>query len=495
MKQFTFLMCILTISITFQSVSAEEIIEQLDPNAACGLSGIVVDTEGKPLSEFKFTIQSSQNRNGNLQPQIRAPILIEERQANVVRKDGNFIVEKVRPQNMITVKTDADGKFDVPNILPGQIQIMALPQGGNEPQEKKNPKNVPEIPHLARHLMFGKGQSGVKLVSIRLNKLTFFFPEDQHRPFSNFRFGLKPNAKINDVKITAMKRMKIYAKVVYANGTPVANAEIDLDMNVRAGEFGTQGGGYGTNNFTDAKGYFIEYRDNPGYYTLSVEHKGFSGGAGPFILTKDKEPENLVIKLNGSPVVKKQPKNISKEFDEEKARNLVKGLLGKRKEPKPIIHQRVPMPKKPEKIIWVINPANGHAYAKVSCQDWFDAQQKAIKEGAHLVSINNEDEQFWVEAIFRSHSFWIGLNDVEKEGEWRWDSGEPVTYTNWTTNNHFPDNLPDTEKDFVAMTFFEGGWQSSGDNANTPHRRTHTAVIEKDGLISKVPKPEETADE
>lgn len=488
MKQFTFLMCVLTISITFQSVSAEEIIEQPAPNAACGLSGIVVDTEGKPLSEFKFTIQSSQNINGNLQARIRAPIRpIVERQANVD--------QKVRPQSMITVKTDADGKFDVPNILPGQIQIMALPQGGNEAQEKKNPKNVPEIPHLARHLMFGKGESGIKLVSIRLNKLTFFFPEDPHRPFGNFRFGLKPNAKINDVKITVMKRMKIYAKVVYANGTPVANAEIDLDMDVSAGEFGTQGGGYRTNNFTDAKGYFLEYRDNPGYYTISVEHRGYKGGAGPFILTKDKEPENFVIKLDGSPAVKKkQPKEVNKELDKEKARNLVKGLLGKRNVRQPVIPQANFVPKKQEKIVWIINPANGHAYASVSCADWFDAQQKAIKEGAHLVSINNEDEQFWIEAVFQFSSFWIGLNDVEKEGEWRWDSGEPVTYTNWTTSNHFPDNSPDTEKDFVAMTFFEGGWQASGVNANI-HRRTHTAVIEKDGLVSKVPKPEETEDE
>lgn len=485
MKQLTLLMCLLTISITVQRISAEEVIEQPDPNAACGLSGIVVDTEGKPLSEFRFSIQSSQNINGNLQPQFRPRIPMAEGQARGVQKG--------RPQSMITVKTDTDGKFNVPNILPGQIQVVALLQVDNEQQEK-NPQNVPDIAPFARHLMFGKGESGIKLVSIRLNKLTFFFPDEEHGPFSDFRFGLKPNAQFNDVKITVMKRMKIHAKVVFANGTPVTNAEIDLDMNVNAGEFGTQGGSYGTNNFTDAKGYFLEYRDNPGYYTLSVEHRGFKGGAGPFVLTKDREPKNLVIKLNGSPAVKKKPKEINKEFDEEKARTLVKGLFGKRNVRQPVIPQANPVPKKPEKIIWVINPANGHAYARVSCGDWFDAQQKAIKEGAHLVSINNEEEQFWVETIFRSSSSWIGLNDVEKEGVWRWDSGEPVTYTNWGTHSHFPDNSPDTKKDLVVMTFFEGGWQSVGPNSHG-YRFTRTAIIEKDGLVSTVPKPAETEDE
>ena len=466
MKQLILLVCIFTICFTVQSISVEEIVQQPEQSAVCGLSGIVVDSEGKPLPGFKFSIHSSESNNGNRQLQ--------------------FVV----PAPKLEVRTDADGKFDVPNIIPGQIQIMPSPEVSNDPQEENKAQDAPGAAHFARHLMFGKGASGIRLISIRLNKLTFFYPEDRHIPFDNLQFGLKPNAKIRDVKITVKKRMKIYAQVVYSDGTPVSNSEIRLDMDVETGGIGTQGGSYGTDNFTDAKGYFLEYRDNAGYYTLSVEHRGFTGGAGPFILTDDKQPENLVIKLNGSPTVKKKPKEVSKEFDKEKARNIIQGLLGKRKAPPPIIHHDARRARKPEDIVWIINPANGHAYAKISCGDWYDAQQKAIKEGAHLVSINSEEEQFWVETIFQSHSFWIGLNDVEKEGVWQWDSGEPVTYTNWTTSTPFRDNLPDAEKDFVAMTiFFEGGWQSSGENAHT-HRMTREAVIEKDGLVSKVPVPE-----
>ena len=471
MKQLILLVCIFTICFTVQSNSVEEIVQQPEQSAVCGLSGIVVDSEGKPLPGFKFSIHSFESNNGNRQLQ--------------------FVV----PAPKLEVRTDADGKFDVPNIIPGQIQIMPSPEVSNEPQEEHKAQNAQVGAHFLRPLMFGKENSGIKLVSIRLNKLTFFYPEEQHIPFENLRFGLKPNAKIKDVKITVKKRMKIFAQVVYSDGTPVANAKIDLDMDVEAGDIGTQGVSYRTYNFTDAKGYFLEYMDNAGYYTLSVEHRGFIGGAGPFVLTDDKQPEKLVIKLNGSPNVvvhssKTKPKRVSKEFDEDKARNIIQGLLGKRKARPPIIHQDARrLAWKQEEIVWIINPANGHAYAKVSCENWYDAQQKAIKEGAHLVSINNEEEQFWVDTIFRSSSFWIGLNDVEKEGVWQWDSGEPVTYTNWTTYNPFPDNLPDTEKDFVAMSYFEGGWQSS------ELRKTSEAVIEKDGLISKIPVPEKDEEE
>ncbi len=38
-----------------------------------------------------------------------------------------------------------------------------------------------------------------------------------------------------------------------------------------------------------------------------------------------------------------------------------------------------------------------------------------IAEGTRLVSINDENEQFWLDAVYRNTLFWIGLNDVEKE--------------------------------------------------------------------------------
>ena len=26
---------------------------------------------------------------------------------------------------------------------------------------------------------------------------------------------------------------------------------------------------------------------------------------------------------------------------------------------------------------------------------------------------------------------WLGINDIESEGDWVWETGDPVEYTNW----------------------------------------------------------------
>ena len=334
--------------------------------------------------------------------------------------------------------------------------------------------------------MMGRHEGEMQIISIRLNKITFFYPE-RWGPFESLVFGLKPDVTLEDVKITAKQRLKIRAQIIYADGTPLANNTARLSMRYRGGEFGGGSGTHGTSCSTDAKGYFTQYRDDPGYYTLSITYKNFSGGAGPFLLKKGAHPEKLVIKLDGSPVAPKRPNGEKKELNKAKARVFLKELLDIGEVQKPII-------KPPEKIVWVINPTNGHAYARIQCQDWHDAQRKAIKEGAHLVSINNEDEQFWIDVIFGRASFWIGLNDVEKESEWRWDSGEPVTYTNWSNRSIFPDNAPDTEKDFVAVSLHGTGWESVSPKGHL-WRTTRNAVIEKDGLVSSIPKAAEFEEE
>ena len=465
---------------TVTGIVAQEPPAEPNEKALSGLSGKVVDTDGKPMSGFTFMIQPMQVHNGMANPIGGFPLFLAEQ-----------LEGKNKPPVIPRAETDSEGSFSVTGIQPGPVQIIAIPKTLVIPNEKIDLNIPPQVQLRQQQIQRGiirlPRESEIQIVSIRLNKVTFFSIEEGPFPFSGLTFGLKPGVNIEDVKITVKKRLKIRARIVYADGTPLANANANLSMRFRGGEFGGGSGSHGTSCLTDAEGYFTEYREDQGYYTLSVKYKTFSGGAGPFLIKKDEHPENIVIKLDGNPVIAKRPTGDLKKLDEEKARRFINEVFVDENVRQPIARQR-------EKIVWIINPANGHAYAKIFCQGWLDAQQKAIAEGAHLVSINDEEEQFWVQVMFRDPHFWIGLNDVEKEGVWAWDSGEPVTYTNWATREMFPDHAPDTEKDYVVVTFHEGGWQAVSPKGPL-WRIARTAIIEKDGLVSKIPEPVESEDD
>ena len=75
--------------------------------------------------------------------------------------------------------------------------------------------------------------------------------------------------------------------------------------------------------------------------------------------------------------------------------------------------------------------------------DWVSAEAEAVAHGGHLITINDAEEQAFVEKTFLTppdRVFWIGMTDAEKEGDWHWVSGEPVEYTNWE-NRGEPNNV------------------------------------------------------
>ena len=408
-----------------------------------GLSGKVVDLEGNAVPSFTFAIQPVQLHDGFLEP------------------------ERGNPADLPKAETDSAGAFTVSDIQPGLVQFVALPDIPLDLFEMLDPERFApggEIPlELMRH---DHREPDKKIFSIQVGKVTFFDIGD-HYFSERLTFALEPGVPLEDVKITVKSRLRIRGRVVYTDGTPLANTEADLTMEQSHETRPNHGGTHGTNFFTDADGYFVQYVDEPGFYTLSVEYNDLSAGAGPFLLKDGVPAEKVVLTLEGKPAPVEPPSdNIP-----------APGNIEFRQPPAP----------PPAKSVWIINPTNGHAYKKVHCEDWQDAQRKAVEEDAHLVSINDEAEQHWLEVIFTHKPFWIGLTDVEKEGEWQWDSGEPVTYTNWATEPMFRDRLPDTEKDYVVVTFREGGWQSAGPESPL-WRMARWAVIEKDGLVSTIGK-------
>ena len=131
------------------------------------------------------------------------------------------------------------------------------------------------------------------------------------------------------------------------------------------------------------------------------------------------------------------------------------------------------------KTAWVVNPENGHAYTKIRCKSLQEARDRATAEGASLVAINDEAEQRWLSAFFGSSLYWIGLSNAEGKVTWKWDTGEPLTYTNWGPENRFFRSIfSGQEKKGVLMTFVDGEWHAVGPG-DLFWNKTGMAILEK----------------
>lgn len=82
---------------------------------------------------------------------------------------------------------------------------------------------------------------------------------------------------------------------------------------------------------------------------------------------------------------------------------------------------------------------------------WEEAQAKAQEIGGNLVTINNAEEDRWLQEAFgRDQRYWMGLSDRQQEGVFQWASGEALTYTNWAPNE--PNDWQGTQ-DFGVINF------------------------------------------
>jgi len=125
---------------------------------------------------------------------------------------------------------------------------------------------------------------------------------------------------------------------------------------------------------------------------------------------------------------------------------------------------------------WILNPESGHLYKVISCGTWGECEREAVKQNAHLVTINDEEEQRWLLKTFGTNPYWIGLTDYKEEGNWRWISGEAVTYTNWFVGE--PDNSNFGE-DYAVMNLKEvGKWSDIGPHSSE-WKQVKKAILEK----------------
>ena len=103
---------------------------------------------------------------------------------------------------------------------------------------------------------------------------------------------------------------------------------------------------------------------------------------------------------------------------------------------------------------------NGHTYYISNANNNYANHLSSISSvpGAYPVSINSAEENEFLRSYLASNGInvaLIGFNDIETEGTFVWQNGDPVTYTNWRWNapsHATPDH------DVVEIQFDNGTW-------------------------------------
>jgi len=133
---------------------------------------------------------------------------------------------------------------------------------------------------------------------------------------------------------------------------------------------------------------------------------------------------------------------------------------------------------------WLVNPANGHYYRLTRPMNWTQAEAQAVAWGGHLVTVNNRKEERWLREQFGTQEpFWLGFNDLAVEGNWKWTSGEPVTYTNWASGQ--PDDYKEIE-DAAHMNWSGAGQDGDGWN-DAPMAGRYRAIVESTAEAGSLP--------
>ena len=390
-------------------------------DVTCSLSGHVVDVDGNPLANFPILIHPFEIVNGETGPAFHLT---------------NSMVEAYVP--LLKSQTDEAGRFSVTGIKSGPTQFVAQPT--HLPDDGQLPPDFD---------LFDVFVSDAEVLSIEIGAITFYPSEPGQPPFGGITFAIEPGVHLENVEVTVKPRMRIRGQIVFADGTPLANAEIGL--NVRQRDFdGTGSGSSSGGRQTDDAGYFVKYVDEPGFYTVVVEFQGLSATSEQLTLEAEQRYDDLVLTFNSEPIlIEPTPKWVEPDHTGQ----------------------------------WVLNPANNHSYKRVHCESWDDAQAKAVAEGAHLVSINDAAEQQWLVSIFGTAPCWIGLTDLVKEGEWGWTNGEPLTYINWAFRKLI--DADRGEEDYVFMGLSpDGRWHKVGPQSPEWHMPRMT-IFEKEVLPAK----------
>ena len=115
---------------------------------------------------------------------------------------------------------------------------------------------------------------------------------------------------------------------------------------------------------------------------------------------------------------------------------------------------------------------------------WNSAKSVCYKISGHLVKVETEEEQVLLVAEMnkrRLHStrfnyMWIGLNDLDDEGVWRWSDSTKTPFSSW---RHGQPNSSGGEQDCAVMDFSaDGKWNDFWCDRNNYNSKLVGAICE-----------------
>jgi gliding motility-associated-like protein len=119
-------------------------------------------------------------------------------------------------------------------------------------------------------------------------------------------------------------------------------------------------------------------------------------------------------------------------------------------------------------------PCSRYYYNPNATSNWNTASNQAAAIGATLLTVTSAAENAAVLAAAQAQGLtggvWIGFTDIAQEGNWVWQDGSPVTYTNW--NNSEPSNTTDicsgSGEDAAILQLSNGRWNDVYVNPGFP---------------------------
>lgn len=133
-----------------------------------------------------------------------------------------------------------------------------------------------------------------------------------------------------------------------------------------------------------------------------------------------------------------------------------------------------------------IRSFNGHKYYLIDNSaliGWNDAKQYCKNVfGGYLASITSKEENEFVTGLLKEFNYstaFIGGSDREKEGEWKWESGESWSYSNWGANQ--PDDYKAYEggQDYLRIGQ-DGAWDDFNSMADILGTEVKSFICETD---------------